>query len=274
MHFSYRKISRPVPHNSASVEEQEAFMAEAGARIAELRGNGYAVFAGDEWSAQLWTGNGYAWRPAGGRDTVMTRFSNGSAKAFCALGEGAVRTMPADRTDSKGFLRFLEALRRSCGKFVMVLDNASYHDSGPVREGVEKMEGVELIFLPPYTTQLNPAEGQVAAFKRRLAGRYFASKDALKRAIWELADSGEVRPVKLMDYMLPGRHAGVFLDCVSERPDGRLRLNRPVRETFSECNVAGVCRLLRAETDRIFSAYRAGCPFCINPALTSGLEKL
>ena len=70
MHFSYRKISRPVPHNSASVEEQEAFMAEAGARIAELRGNGYAVFAGDEWSAQLWTGNGYAWRPAGGRDTV------------------------------------------------------------------------------------------------------------------------------------------------------------------------------------------------------------
>ena len=54
----------------------------------------------------------------------MTRFSNGSAKVFCALGEGAVLTMPADRTDSEGFLGFLEAVRRSCGKFVMVLDNA------------------------------------------------------------------------------------------------------------------------------------------------------
>ena len=79
----------------------------------------------------------------------MTRFSNGSAKVFCALGEGAARTMPADRTDSEGFLRFLEAVRRSCGKFVMILDNTSYHDSGPVREGVEKMEGAGLIFLPP-----------------------------------------------------------------------------------------------------------------------------
>ena len=72
----------------------------------------------------------------------------------------------------------------------MILDNASYHKFGKVMEEVEKMEGVELIFLPPYTPQLNPAEGQVAAFKRRLAGRCFASRDALKRAIAELAGSG------------------------------------------------------------------------------------
>ena len=45
MHFSYRKISRPVPHNSTSDEEQEAFMKEVGNRIAELRGLEYAVFA-------------------------------------------------------------------------------------------------------------------------------------------------------------------------------------------------------------------------------------
>ena len=45
----------------------------------------------------------------------------------------------------------------------------------------------------------------MAAFKRRLAGRYFASRDALKRTIAELAGSGEVKPIKLMDYMLPGR---------------------------------------------------------------------
>ena len=67
------------------------------------------------------------------------------------------------------------------------------------------MDGVELIFLPPYTPQLNPAEVLVAAFKKRLAGRYFPSRDALKSAIVKLAKSGEVRPVKMMDYMLPGR---------------------------------------------------------------------
>ena len=31
--------------------------------------------------------------------------------------------------------------------------------------------------------------------------------------------------------------------------------------------------MLRADIDRIFSAYWACCPLCINPALTSGLEK-
>ena len=160
------------------------------------------MFAGEGWFSQMWTGNGYAWRPAGARDIVMTRLAGGTVKAFCALGERSVRVMAADSADSKGFLRFLREIREIHSRFVMVLDNTSYHKSGKVREGVEAMEGIELIFLPPHTPQLNPAEGQVAAFKRRLAGRYFASRDALKRAITELAGSGEVGPVKMMDYML------------------------------------------------------------------------
>ena len=109
VHLSYRKRSRPVPHNSVSEEEQEAFM--AGARIAELRGLRYAVFAGDEWSSQMWTGNGYVWRPAGGRDIVMTRLAGGTVKAFCALGEGSVCVMPADSANSEEFLRFVRAVR-------------------------------------------------------------------------------------------------------------------------------------------------------------------
>ena len=64
---------------------------------------------------------------------------------------------------------------------------------------------IELIFLPPYTPQLNPAEVQVAAFKKRLAGRCFDSDEDLKQAIRDLADAGEVKPVKLMDYMLPAK---------------------------------------------------------------------
>ena len=199
---------QPVPHNSASDEEQEAFMEEAGARIAVLQGRECAVFAGDEWSSQMWTGNGYAWRPAGRRDVVTMRLASGAAKVFCALGEGAVHVMPADSAGSVGFLRFLKAIHKIHKKFVMVLDNASYHKSGKVMEEVEKMEWVKLIFLPPYTPQPSPAEGQVAASKRRLARRYFASRDALKRTIAELAGSGEAGAVKLMDYMLPGR-AGV-----------------------------------------------------------------
>ena len=112
IHFSYRKISRPVPHNSATEEEQEAFMAEAGALIARLRDGEAAVFAGDEWSSQTWTGNGYAWRPTGRRDVVITRLAGATVKVFCALGEGTVRVMPADSADSEGFVEFLKGIHK------------------------------------------------------------------------------------------------------------------------------------------------------------------
>ena len=136
------------------------------------------------------------------------------------------------------------------------------------------MEGVELIFLPPYTPQLNPAEGQVAAFKRRRAGRYFASRDALKRAIAELAGSGEVGPVKLMDYMLPG---GLGRNPPGWRfwaPDGLACLNRRIKKRLRNGASPMPAGLARAAIGRILSASLASCPLCINYVPTSCLEKL
>ena len=45
--------------------------------------------------------------------TLMTLFSNGSAKVYCALCEGAMREMPANRTDSEEFLKFLKEIHES-----------------------------------------------------------------------------------------------------------------------------------------------------------------
>ena len=99
--FSWRK-GRYVPYRSASKKEQEEFKEVVGERAALSRSDDRAVFAEDEAAVQRFQNPTYGWRPTGGRDTARTRFSNGSAKAFCALGEGAARTMLAGRTDSKG----------------------------------------------------------------------------------------------------------------------------------------------------------------------------
>ena len=206
IHFSYRKASRIVPHNSAGREKQEEFMRMAGNTIADLRKKGYTILAEDEFAALLWAGSGCARRPTGGRETLKTRFSNKSVKVFCAVGEDVLLPMPADSANSDEFIDFLDRIHRAYGKAVLILDNASYHKSGKVRKKLEEMNGdIELIFLPPYTPQLNPAEVQVAAFKKRLAGRCFDSDEDLKQAIRDLADAGEVKPVKLMDYMLPAK---------------------------------------------------------------------
>ena len=78
----------------------------------------------------------------------------------------------------------MKELRRVYPNIVMILDNAGYHKSLTVSRFIESASGdIKLIYLPTYTTQLNPIEVQYMVLKRLLAGRYFESVDELRDAI-------------------------------------------------------------------------------------------
>lgn len=77
-------------------------------------------------------------------------------------------------TDASVFEDFIEELLQHCGgwpepKSVIVMDNASFHHS----EKIEKMcsqVGVKIVYLPPYSPDLNPIEeffSELKAFIRR-----------------------------------------------------------------------------------------------------------
>ena len=83
-------------------------------------------------------------------------------------------------TNSETFKDFLTDMRQAYGKFVMILDNASYHRTDTVKDFVNDTKGdMRLIFLPPYTPQLNPIEVQWRMIKKMLAGRQFKTPDEL-----------------------------------------------------------------------------------------------
>ena len=87
---------------------------------------------------------------------------------FCAAGGDALLAMPADCTNSDEFIDFLDMIHRAYGEASMMPDNTSYHKFEKVEKRPEELNGdIELIFLPPYTSQLNLTEVQVAAFKKR-----------------------------------------------------------------------------------------------------------
>ena len=93
-------------------------------------------------------------------------------------------------------------------KITIILDNAAYHKSHSVGEYVAEVNSepgkvVVLIYLSPHAPQLNPAEIEIRMIKERLAGMHFDSADALRDAIKAIVGRGEVKPVKLMDNMLP-----------------------------------------------------------------------
>ena len=49
---------------------------------------------------------------------------------------------------------------------VVVMDNAAFHKSGRTRETIRKA-GARLLFLPPYSPDLNPIENSFAMLKKR-----------------------------------------------------------------------------------------------------------
>ena len=120
------------------------------------------MLAGDEVAVQLGAGAGYGWRPVGGGDTVSVKFSTRSVRMFGALASNRIHAKEVESTNSETFVDFLKDMRQTYGRFVMVLDNASYHKTDMVKNFVKGAgEDVRLIFLPPYTPQLSPIEGPV-----------------------------------------------------------------------------------------------------------------
>ena len=193
---SYTK-ARPVPRKSATKEEREEFVSEANATLEELMAQDYVVLCGDEAGVLRWNGGGYGWRRTGGRYTVKSTFSKQSVKMFGALGKDGFYMRPADALNSETFIEFLKELQQTYPKFAMILDNAGYHKSLMVSRFIGSTGGdVKLIYLPPYTPQLNPIEVQWRVLKRLLAGRYFEGVDELRDAIVQIVQN-EMKAVEI-----------------------------------------------------------------------------
>ncbi len=71
---------------------------------------------------------------------------------------------------------------------VVVMDNLSAHKGGRVREIIEG-RGCELLYLPPYSPDLNPIEGAFAKLKGRLRAVAARSREALIEAIGAALDT-------------------------------------------------------------------------------------
>lgn len=120
-------------------------------------------------------------------------------------------------TDAAVFEDFIEQLLKHCGRWpeprsVIVMDNASFHHSDRLKEMCTDA-GVKLIYLPPYSPDLNPIEeffSELKAFIRRHWQKYEQSPEQgfhvfLERCI-EAVGSREKSAIGHF------RHAGVVVE--------------------------------------------------------------
>jgi transposase len=90
-----------------------------------------------------------------------------------------------------GFARRIGAGRER--QIVLVLDNAGWH--GP--EGLAVPDGITLVFLPPYSPELQPAERLWPLVDEAVANRHFATLHALDAAVARRCrrlDADTIRP--------------------------------------------------------------------------------
>ena len=101
---------------------------------------------------------------------------------------GMIATMTIEEaTDGDIFLAYIEhvlcpALRPGD---VVVMDNLSSHKVTGVRQLIEEA-GAEVLYLPPYSPDLNPIEKAWSKLKQLLRTAKARSKEALDQAITEL----------------------------------------------------------------------------------------
>ena len=129
----------------------------------------------------------YARSTGGGRIHEAT--PDGRWKILTILGaistRGMIATMTIEAaTDREIFLAYLDEVL--CPKLrpgdVVVMDNLSSHKVNGVRERIEAA-GAQLLYLPPYSPDLNPIEKAWAKLKQLLRAAKARTKEALDQAI-------------------------------------------------------------------------------------------
>ena len=85
---------------------------------------------------------------------------------------------------------------------IVVLDNLSSHKVGGVRQAIEQA-GATVLYLPPYSPDLNPIELAFSKLKRLLRDAAERTKDALWHTIGRLLD--RFSPAECANYI---RHCG------------------------------------------------------------------
>ena len=133
-------------------------------------------------------------RGTGGR-RIHEATPGGHWKIMTILGamnlSGMVATMTIEEpTDTDIFLAYVEHLLYPVLKSgdVVVMDNLSAHKTPAVREWIERA-GAELLYLPPYSPDLNPIEKAWAKLKQLLREAKARTKEALDQAITEALPS-------------------------------------------------------------------------------------
>jgi transposase len=155
------------------------------------------IYFVDEASVRSDAHRGLTWGKVG--ETPVVRDSGGrfGLHVISAVSpRGDMRfSFVEENMNSAGFIRFLRKLHKDAGKPILVItDNARYHHSRETREFIDSSDTqISLVYLPPYSPELNPDEQVWNHSKAQLAKRLIFNKEDMKMQLLSILHSIQKR---------------------------------------------------------------------------------
>jgi transposase len=145
------------------------------------------------------------WFAKGKQRIIKTTGKHRGVKLLATLdyAEGKIVWKEDELYNAEAFLAFLEQIVREypTGKIVMVLDNARIHHAKLLIPFLkEKQNRLELVFLPPYSPQLNIVEGLWKWLKSDVINNVFYHTTAeIRKNVQAFMDSIMTNPMNIID---------------------------------------------------------------------------
>lgn len=147
----------------------------------------------------------YTWFAKGKQRMIKTTGKHRGVKLLATVNyiTGEVVWQEEEQYTAEEFLAFLRKVTtvHPTGKIVMILDNARIHHAKLLEPFLKEMEGrLELIFLPPYSPQLNVVEGLWKWLKSDVINNVFYHKvDEIRRNVHAFMENIMLDPMKIID---------------------------------------------------------------------------
>jgi transposase len=132
---------------------------------------------------------GYSWSPRGQRPQVLTNTARQRLNilgAYTPFEQDYVGFETTENINAQSLLHLVQMLEahQPTGRIILICDNARYNHARLVRDYLQQTQSrVELLFLPPYSPNLNLIERLWGFMQERVLRDYYATFDAFRQAI-------------------------------------------------------------------------------------------
>jgi transposase len=145
------------------------------------------------------------WFPKGQQKLIPTYGQHRGAKLMGTLDyeTGEIYCEEHEQYDAQVFYSFLENIvaKYPEGKTVMILDNARIHHAKLIQPFLKKhAKQLELVYLPPYSPQLNIIEGLWGWLKKSVIYNvFFNTVDEIRAAVKGFIEEISKNPLQIID---------------------------------------------------------------------------